>query len=149
MLPAKALYDSLAARIVSDPTKLGLATFLSGVPILAPYTPGIGLVFADLTIGTADFGPLDSTVVPISGIDPLTSQYKLLALPPAGGWKWVYGGVTPPPTVTIYGFALIDAATHLVLFAVTEPLATPEVLPGPGLVVLDELSFLMLAPPLV
>lgn len=147
--PAKALYDSLAARVASDPAKLGLATFLSVVPIIAPYVPGLGLVFGDLALGADDLAPVDADALPVSGVDPLTSQYRILIPPPSGGFTWVYGGVTPPPPVIVYGYALIDANTHGILFGVTMPLAVPETLAGPALLTVDEISFTMLAPPLI
>lgn len=148
MMPCAGLYPSIAARIVSDTAHLGLTTFLQAVPILAPYVPAVTLAVGGLTLGTGTLAPLASTVVPIAGLDPLTGQYKLLCLPPAGGWKWAYDGTTPAPTVTVYGFAVTDVATGALLMGVTYPLAAPLILAGPALVIADELSFLLTLPPL-
>jgi hypothetical protein len=148
LMPGAGLYPSLAARIVSDPAHLGIATFLQAVPILAAYTPSLTLTPSGLTLGTGTLAALASTVVPISGLDPVTGQYKLLMLPPAGGWKWLYDAVTPAPPATIYGYAVTDVATGALLMGVTPPVANPPTLTVPSLVVLDELSFLLIAPPL-
>lgn len=146
--PASVLYTSIAARIASDPAKLGLATFLSVAPILADYTPGLGLLIGGVTLGAGTLNHIDATVVPVSGLDPVTGQYKILVPPPAGGWKWAYDAVTPAPPQSIYGYALIDATTHAILFAVTDKLQPPILLNVASLVILDEFSFLMLAPPM-
>lgn len=148
MTPGASLYNSLAARIASDPAELGLTTFLQAVPILAPYTPSLSLVPGGLTLGTGTLAALASTVVPVVGIDPLTGQWKILIAPPAGGWKWAYDGASPAPPVTVYGYAVTDVATGAKLMGVTTPLNPPLVLSAAALLIEDELSFLMLAPPL-
>lgn len=147
--PAAPLYTHIAARIASDPVYLGLATFLRVLPILAPYVPAVTLVKTDLTLGTGTLGSVDATVVPTSGFDPVTGQYKILVPPPAGGWTWNYDGASPAPPVTVYGYALVDKATGNVLMGVTDRLNPGILLTGPGLVILDEFSFLLLLPPLV
>lgn len=146
--PAAGLYPSLAQRIASDPAKLGIATFLQVTPIIAAYTPAVDLAIGALTLGTGTLAPIASTLVPSVGIDPLTQQYKILINPPAGGWKWNYDGVTPPPSVNIFGYAITDAATGLVLMGVTDRLNTPLTLNSAVLLIEDEVSFLMIVPPL-
>jgi len=147
-VPCADLYPSIAARIASDPAKLGLTTFLQITPILAPYTPLVTTAIGDLTLGSGTLDSIPATVVPTTGLDPATGQYKILVRPPAGGWTWNYDGVSPAPTVNIYGYALTDVATGLLLFGVTDRLANPIILPGAALVVLDEFSFLLVLPPL-
>lgn len=148
MTPAALLYQSIAARLASDPAHLGLTTFLKLVPIVGTYVPGVGLVFSALTLGTGTLAGIASTAVAVSGLDPLSGQYKILCPPPAGGWTWNYDGATPAPPVTVYGFAVVDAATGLLLQGVTAPIVPPLVLNGPAIVICDEASFLLVLPPL-
>lgn len=147
-VPAKILYESIAALIAADPAVLGLATFLKVFPILSPYDPSVTSEAAGLTLGSGTLNGIASTVVPVSGLDPLSGQYKILAVPPAGGWTWSYDGVTPAPSVSIFGYGLFDATDPTALFALTDKINPPLVLAGPALVVLDEFYFLLPIPPL-
>jgi hypothetical protein len=147
-VPAKLLYESIAARIASDPAVLGLTTFLQVAPILANYTPDVTLEKSSLTLGTGTLAPLDATAITESGLDAVTGQFKILVPPPSGGWTWNYDGVSPAPPQSIFGFALLDASTGDDLFAVTDRLPTPILLTVASLVVFDEMSMLLLRPPL-
>jgi hypothetical protein len=146
--PSSVLYQSLAQRIATDPTKLGLSTFLKIFPIVGPYVPSLTIVLSDLTLGSGSLDGIAATAVTTTGLDPVSGQYKILVPPPSGGWTWSYDAVSPAPPTTVYGYALVDAATGLVLLGVSDLLNPELVLTVPSLVVLDEFSFIMLAPPL-
>lgn len=148
MTPGAALYNSIAARLATDPAQLGLTTFLQAIPIIASYVPNVTLTPAMLSLGTGSLAPLAATIAPIVGIDPATGQQKILIPPPAGGWKWAYDGTTPTPPVTVFGFAVSDVATGLKLIGVTTPLNPPVTLNVASLLIEDEISFLVLNPPL-
>jgi hypothetical protein len=125
MWPAKVLNDSIALRISTDVTNLGIPTFLAIAPILAPFTPGYGLLYEDLVLAADNSQGLfrkATTVTPYPGLDPATGLTEIIVPEPVGGFSWQFddsGG----PVATVYGFALV-AAVVPVLFA-TQSLDTP------------------------
>lgn len=130
LMPASALFSSLAARIATDAAKLNSAPRVWVAPIIAPYTPSLALVFADITILAADaeLGPLRTPANPAVGFSPVTQQWEIWIPTPVLGWRWHPDGSNVNLPVTIYGFALLNAGQSEV-YAVTDPLATPIVIP--------------------
>lgn len=145
MIPAKELYDAIAALVAAD-ADIGVDAKV--VPIIAPFVPGVGLVHADLTYGTGDLAPLTSADAPSEGFDPLTGQWKILLDAPVGGWTWIPAGVTPVLPVTIYGFALVNNANTLLL--ATTALDAPIIITVPATILeFKDANLLMLIPPFI
>jgi len=130
VIPVESLYTGLGTGFV------GAAVFLTAtlgkvVPLKAAYTPGLDLVFADLSLANFDGSTgLTQDDEPVIYTDPGTGDIIVNLVEPAGGWEWVTSGVTNLPQ-TIYGYALLNAAGNAVL-AVTEPLASPITLNAAG-----------------
>lgn len=94
------------------------------VPLRAPYTYDPAMTIADVTV--SDFPGSAGIVqddVPDGFTDPVTGDYIMIMIPPAGGWRWTSTGTTNLPQ-QITGLALVsaDGAT---LYAVSDPLTPP------------------------
>jgi hypothetical protein len=83
--------------------------------VVAPFTPSAGLLVGDLTYGAGN--GLDPIVHPTGappwGIDPITGAFLIDIAPPAGGWKWTLVATAPP--VTVYGVAMVNGTTMLLI----------------------------------
>ncbi len=109
MTPTQALLDAVAAAIAADTAALAAAGFLHVYPVKQAFSPGIGLVVADVPKADFDGGTpkVTSSATILTGIDPQTGEWILEIPEIAGGWRWEVSGTTNLPQ-TIHGFALTN-----------------------------------------
>jgi hypothetical protein len=133
MLPMQAVRLQLGVLLAADPTTLAPAGTGNKVAvIIAPFTPVETLVAADLTLATTNglAAVVCATGTQAAGLDPVTGAQIITLIPGAApGFYWLTSG-TFPPSITVYGYALLDNA-ETTLLAVA-PLNTPVVLTQTG-----------------
>jgi len=101
----------LDAIVVADPP------FSDDVRVMLvkePFTPNLGLALGDLTPTNFD-GYVEKGPETVEwGNDPNTSYPVITLTPPAGGWHWETASTDDLPQ-TIYGWAVYDGATSVML----------------------------------
>lgn len=131
MFPVASSIQTFAAGLWTNTATIAATPANKIAVITAPYAESQALVLADLTLAT------DHGLAPISGVaglqaigaDPLDNQYVTTIKDPAGGWRWTTSGVFPP-SITVYGFALVDDGLTTLL--ATKRLNPPLVLTASG-----------------
>jgi len=132
MLPMQAVRLRLGALLAADTMSLAPVLANKLAVIVAPFTEAETLQYSDLTLASTNgLSPIAlATGSQEVAIDPVSQAQILTLVPGAGtGFRWVTSG-TFPPSITVYGFALIDNAGATLLGVVT--LATPIVLSATG-----------------
>lgn len=127
MLPMRAVRNRLGTLLAADATTLAPASDANVVAVItATFTLGDNLVVGDLTLAT-DHGlePIAcATGAQLVALDPQSgAQIITLKAGAVPGFRWVSSGVFPP-TITVYGFALLNEAldTLLGVMELAEPI---------------------------
>jgi len=106
MVPSRAIDASVAELLAADTNNLSqAANALKVFPIKAAFVPGPDLDTALLS--KADFDGSTALLVGLNDqdtyFDPVSGQYKIKLIEPAGGWTWECTGTTNLPQ-TIHGY---------------------------------------------
>jgi len=131
LTPTRTITDSIAALIAANSTGLGEAVVKNVTLVIANFTPGPDLAFADLTVATFDGAtPLVSpSGAQLAFTDAITGLRVIQMKDPAGGFHWVTTGVTNLPQ-TVYGFVVTNDDDTITFGA--EKFPAPIVLTGTG-----------------
>jgi len=113
MKPTRALAEQMAILLAADTTTLANASAMKAGLIIAPFTPNLDRVMADLTLGAGDgLDPLALVAgAQLESLDPLTGEFVVEIKPPAGGIRWELTA-DQDPAVLVYGFALGNTAMN-------------------------------------
>lgn len=116
MLPVRSMRLALGTLLASDIPTLAPVAANKVALIGADFTPGEDLVIGDLTLlTTASEAPIPGVAgAQLAGTDPTTNEQVITNKAPAGGWRWV-GPTAPNPAFTIFGLALIDSTSSVLL----------------------------------
>lgn len=128
MLPMLAVRLQLGNLLAADPTTLAPASHANEIAlIIAPFTPNENLAIGDLTLANSNgLSPIPLAVgTQPDGVNPVTGQQQInLPAAAAPGLLWTTTG-SFPPTITVYGYALVTngAAELLAVQSIPSPIS--------------------------
>lgn len=130
MIPTKSVRKQLGELLAADATTLAPPADANVVRLIVePFTPDENLVPGDLTFASFNGSTAlaAGTGTQPCGIDPATGQQIVTIKEPAGGWRWECGA-TPSPAQTVYGYALLndDSTVLLGVGVLDDPVAITE-----------------------
>jgi hypothetical protein len=132
MLPMRAVRLALGDLLAADAATLAPPVNKNAVAlIVANFALTENLVATDLTLAsTHGLAPLDVAAgAQAVALDPVDGAQVITLIPfVAGGFRWVSSGVFPP-TIMVYGAALLDStlATLLAAMVLPSPIAIADV----------------------
>jgi len=113
MKPTRTFAELMATLLAADTTTLANVSAMKVGLIVAPFTPSLDRLMAELTIAAGD--GLDALAVGTGtqneSLDPLTGEFVIEIKPPAGGIRWELTA-DQDPAVLVYGFALGNNAMN-------------------------------------
>lgn len=119
MIPCQAILESINNALATDTTLWGsIAPSAIMIPVINNFVPSVGLQPTDLTPATFTGGAAINIPIPpqVQILDNLSGRVGVLLNEPVGGFKW-FCTVAPAAEEVVYGWAILDSGSTVVLFS--------------------------------